>query len=132
MNVTKSIEPVFNPGASFKAIDLEYGSPRDTLPCSVEWCIGHTTRQAGTWDDLTHQASTVDLLLPGPQVQAEVVPLLGPDGIAYYVYFNVEGGMSSAEALNLAENLRIAAARLERAIRRHPELVKAGQIGGDR
>lgn len=132
MTTTKSREPVFHPGASFKAIDLEHGNTRDTLPCSVEWCIGHTTQEAGTWDDLTHQASAVDLLLPGPQVQAEVVPTLGPDGIAYYVYFKVEDAMLPAEALNLAENLRIAAARLERAVSRHPELMKAGQVGGER
>lgn len=137
MNETKSSEPVFHPGASFKAIDLKHRRSMEDLRCSVEWCTGHTTNEADSWDDLMHRGPAVNLLPTGSRmnadrIKADLIPLLGRDGIAYNVYFTVEGELSSEQALSFADRLRNAADLLERAVRRHPELVKAGQIGVDR
>lgn len=136
MNGIRPSAPVFHPNASFKAIDLEYRGWSDELPCSIEWCIGHETNEADSWEELMHQAPAVDLLPTDPhlnadRMNADVVPLLGRGGIAYNVNFTVGGEMSSEQALNFADSLRKAADILERAVRRHPELMKAGRIGGN-
>lgn len=130
MNNTKPIEPVFHPNASIKAITLEYGIFMEDLPCSIEWCTGHMTMEADTWDELVHQAPCVDLLPTVSDVEANMIPLLGSEGIGFNIYFGIERNMSSDQALAFAASLRNSADLLERAVRRHPELMKAAQIGG--
>jgi hypothetical protein len=91
------------------------------------------TNEVDEWYELLHSSPDIDLFPAVAQVGVEgsICSLESEErGSEMSVYLKIETTTKPDDTKAVATLLRDAADRIEHAARRHPSLLKAGQIGG--